>query len=145
MTRSELKQLIRETIEEISADTARRAADKARDLGREKQAARLSAAAQKKDAAALGVDPMLTNVSLDGGGPVPGKIMGLEKTASGKPAVRVSIQGEGMFTLVDAEPHVRTTTGLNISVDRPSRVKLVKAFKAAGLNNINPNKINIVD
>lgn len=48
MKRSELKQLIREVIEEISADTAQKVSDRAAALGRTNQSPRLSAVADKK-------------------------------------------------------------------------------------------------
>jgi hypothetical protein len=143
MTRSELKQLIRETIEEISADTARRAADKARQLGRHGQSDRLSAAAQKKDDAAIGGDPSLGKVAL-GGHLYSATIKKIGIKENGKVGVQIEMETGHKFTLVDDDPVVTTTRGYSIAVSRPARVKLVKAFKHAGVN-LNANKINVID
>jgi hypothetical protein len=143
MTRSELKQLIRETIEEISADTARRAADKASQLGRHKQSDRLAAAAQKKDNAAVGGDPSLGNITIDGEDMGEAKIVKIGKTPNGNVGIDVMANGY-TYTLVDGDPQIKTFKGRKVAVERPARMKLIKAFKAGGVS-INPNKINVID
>jgi hypothetical protein len=144
MTRSELKQLIRETIEEISADTARRAADKAAELGRYKQSDRLQRAAAEKDTAAIGGDPYIDSIDIGNEGETHGEIIKLGKTEDGRPAISVKLKVGGTYTLVDNDPHITTVRGHSVRVGRQDRIKLVKAFKSMGVN-INANKINILE
>ncbi len=93
MKRSELKQLIRETIEEISADTARRAADKAKELGRYQQAGRLQLTAQKKDVAAFGGDVKIEKIKIGETGILSSaEMLKLGKTKDGKPGISIRVK-----------------------------------------------------
>jgi hypothetical protein len=150
MTRSELKQLIRETIEEISADTALRAAQAARHLGRDNQASRFDAAAirkrEEKVKAVVG-DPSISSIVIDGKERTGLEISDISKKADGTEFVRVSTEfGQPVIDLVDGDPFVKGygSRDVDIAVDRASRMKLIKAFRSVGIN-INANKINIID
>lgn len=160
MTRSELKQLIRETIEEISADTARRAADKAKELGRYQQAGRLQRTAQKKDVAAFGGDVNIQKIKIGETGLLSSaEMLKLGKTKDGKPGISIRVKEPNpvahyykesapftykIYNLVDNDPHITTEDKTTVKVGRQDRMKLIKAFKSMGVD-INPNKINIID
>ena len=144
MKRSELKQLIRETIEEISADTARRAADKATQLGRNRQADRLTGAAQKKDTAAIGGDPSIESFQVWDDEVVSATITKLGAAPDGAPGILIERDDYKEFILVDNDPLVTTAKGSPVRVGRGDRIKLVKAFKKMGVN-VNANKINIIE
>ena len=143
MKRSELKQLIREAIEEISADTARRAADKATQLGRNRQADRLTGAAQKKDTAAIGGDPSIESFQVWDDAAVSATITKLGAAPDGAPGILIKTDHKE-YILVDNDPLVTTAKGSPVRVGRGDRIKLVKAFKKMGVN-VNANKINIIE
>jgi hypothetical protein len=143
MKRSELKQLIREAIEEISADTARRAAEKATQLGRNRQADRLTGAAEKKDTDAIGGDPSIESFQLNKDDVRPATIKKLGRADSGVPGILIDVDGRE-FILIDNDPLITTARGSSVRVGRADRIKLVKAFKKMGVN-VNANKINIIE
>jgi hypothetical protein len=127
MKRGELKQLIREVIEEIAENHP---------FGLD-----IDDGQREKLQRAVG-DLGAYNVYVNGEEMGDGEIVQTGEI-DGKKVVEVYTES-GTFYLIDNNPFITTLEGRSVTVDTQTKNKLLKAFKVAGVN-IDPKKIQVKD